>query len=104
MLKLALAACLASGVLSQHQHAAVIDFESCSELNKQIAAIAKLSGANITPFDCATLSVPLDYTKQTSGRLDLQVFKVNATAEPVLGTVLINFGGPGGTGAELLPI
>ncbi|KAK5316321.1 hypothetical protein LTR70_006275 [Exophiala xenobiotica] len=77
-----------------------IQFQPCPELNARITAITGVEG---TPFDCAKLSVPMDYTKIDSGPLELDLFRVNATEEPVLGTVLINFGGPGGTGAENLP-
>ena len=78
-----------------------INFEPCPELN---ANITRINGVEGTPFDCATLSVPLDYTDPEAGPLELELFRVNATEEPVLGTVLINFGGPGGTGAENLPV
>jgi hypothetical protein len=50
------------------------------------------------------LEVPLDYTFSSSTPLQLSLFKVNATGEPRLGSILINFGGPGGTGAQSLPI
>ena len=56
------------------------------------------------PFDCASLPVPLDYTDSGSGTLDLALIRVNATKEPVLGSVLWNPGGPGGTGVENLAI
>ncbi|ERF72654.1 hypothetical protein EPUS_05708 [Endocarpon pusillum Z07020] len=78
-----------------------IDWQPCLELNRNISALVGVEG---TPFDCAKLSVPLDYTNPESEPLDLDLFRVNATEEPVLGTVLINFGGPGGTAAENLPI
>lgn len=77
-----------------------IQFQPCPELN---ANITVFNGVNGTTFDCAQLLVPLDYTDPNSAPLNLSLFRVSATAEPVLGTVLINFGGPGGTGAENLP-
>ncbi|KIV91381.1 hypothetical protein PV10_05925 [Exophiala mesophila] len=77
-----------------------LDFQPCPTLNNQIS---RMMNGSISEFDCATLSVPLDYTDTSSGNLDLSLFRVNATAEPVLGSVLMNFGGPGGTGAENLP-
>lgn len=48
-------------------------------------------------------AVPLDYTSNESDSLDLRVFRVNATQQPVLGNLLVNFGGPGGAGADNLP-
>lgn len=56
------------------------------------------------PFDCASLPVPLDYTNPEAGTLDLALIRVNATQEPVLGSVLWNPGGPGGTGVENLAV
>lgn len=80
-----------------------IVWQACPELNTNISILNDNVGSN-TIFDCGTLTVPLDYTDPTSAPLDLALFKVNATREPVLGTVLINFGGPGGTGALNLPV
>ncbi|KAM0718309.1 hypothetical protein Q7P37_006641 [Cladosporium fusiforme] len=40
------------------------------------------------PFDCATISVPLDYTDEASESLQLQLVKVNATAQPAKGRVV----------------
>lgn len=84
-----------------HAATAALDFSPCPDLNDEIAT--ELSPANITTFDCANVTVPLDYTDPDSNSLDLNVFRVQATEEPVLGNVLINFGGPGGTGAQNLP-
>lgn len=77
-------------------------WESCPELNKQIAELS--SPLEITPFDCAHLEVPLDYRNPDAQSITLDLFKINATKEPVLGSILYNPGGPGGTGAENLPI
>ncbi|KIW99552.1 uncharacterized protein Z518_11291 [Rhinocladiella mackenziei CBS 650.93] len=90
----------AASALAHARDGKGINFQPCPELNANITAINGVEG---TPFDCAKLSVPLDYTDPESEPLELNLFRVNATAEPVLGTVLINFGGPGGTGAENLP-
>jgi len=57
-----------------------------------------------TEFECGKLSVPLDYTNSDPGSIQLELFRVQATKEPVMGTVLINPGGPGGTAAEAMPI
>lgn len=78
-----------------------INWQPCPELNTNISILNGMEG---TPFDCAKLSVPLNYNDPNSQPLDLDLFKVNATKEPVLGSVLINFGGPGGTGAQNLPV
>lgn len=69
-----------------------VNWQPCPELNQNITV---LNGVVGTTFDCAHLAVPLDYTGQNTELLELDLFRVNATREPVLGTVLVNFGGPG---------
>lgn len=52
-------------------------------------------------LDCATLSVPLDYSNPKDGRsIDLQLIRAKATKEPFKGSILTNPGGPGGSGVE----
>lgn len=87
--------------LPQHKADPGITWQPCPELNQNITILNGLQGST---FDCAHLEVPLDYTDVNSKPLRLDLFKVNATQEPRLGSVLINFGGPGGTGAQNLPI
>ncbi|KAJ9647661.1 uncharacterized protein PV06_00362 [Exophiala oligosperma] len=77
-----------------------IQWKPCPDLNKQIFEEIGVEGA---AFDCAKLPVPLDYTNPDSEKLELSLFKLNATKQPSLGTVLYNPGGPGGTGAQNLP-
>ena len=80
-----------------------LQWKPCPDLNKQIAELS--APYPITDFDCAKLQVPLDYScPETSEILELDLFRVNATKEPVLGSVLYNPGGPGGTAAENLPL
>lgn len=74
-------------------------WEPCPELNKQIAELSSL--LEIPPVDCAHLEVPLDYRNpDTSESITLDLFRINATKEPVLGGKLYNPDGPDGTGAE----
>ena len=47
------------------------------------------------PAECAIFQVPLDYDDDAAGTLDLDLIKIQATQEPVLGSILFNFGGPG---------
>jgi hypothetical protein len=52
-------------------------------------------------LDCATLSVPLDYSNSKDSRtIDLQLIRAKATKEPFKGSILTNPGGPGGSGVE----
>lgn len=53
------------------------------------------------PVSCATLEVPLDYTDDANAEtLQLDLIKVAASKEPVLGSMLINPGGPGSSGVK----
>lgn len=80
-----------------------IKWTSCPELNKNMTALTEATTTTHTPFQCGKLSVPLDYTKPDSKPLELDLFRVQATQEPILGTILFNPGGPGETAAESLP-
>ncbi|KAF2009112.1 hypothetical protein BU24DRAFT_359054 [Aaosphaeria arxii CBS 175.79] len=58
----------------------------------------ELDNSNRT-FECGTLSVPLDYTNNSSSqRINLEIIRVPATKEPRKGSIFFNFGGPGGDG------
>ncbi|KAK5052069.1 hypothetical protein LTR84_002873 [Exophiala bonariae] len=55
-----------------------------------------------TPLQCANLEVPLDYVNHSSNdTLSLTLVKVPARREPVLGSIIMNPGGPGGSGVEV---
>jgi hypothetical protein len=57
--------------------------------------------AHGAPLFCATLKVPLDYTNSKSTvTLDLQLIKVEATKQPVKGSIIMNPGGPGASGVK----
>jgi hypothetical protein len=72
------------------------DLEFPSSTKKQIATHGE-------PIFCATLPVPLDYTSPEKDRsLDLQLIRVKANKEPFKGSVLMNPGGPGGSGVEFV--
>ncbi|MFL1905238.1 alpha/beta hydrolase [Streptomyces tauricus] len=48
-------------------------------------------------LQCGKVTVPIDYAKPTEGTLDLAMARFRATGES-RGSVLLNFGGPGGPG------
>jgi pimeloyl-ACP methyl ester carboxylesterase len=56
------------------------------------------------PFQCATAPAPLNYADPNGTRIQLELVKLPA-AEPKkrIGSLFINFGGPGGAGTALLP-
>lgn len=55
------------------------------------------------PYQCANLSVPLDYTDtDSSEELVLNLVRVEALNKPAKGSILFNPGGPGGSGVEFV--
>lgn len=79
-----------------------IAWRSCPEVKELIDASNGVPSE--VPFDCGSLDVPMDYSDPDGKKLTLDLFRVNATKEPALGTVLWNSGGPGGTAGENLPV
>ncbi|KAL1616240.1 hypothetical protein SLS54_008533 [Diplodia seriata] len=54
------------------------------------------------PFECGNVSVPLDYTSPDSTELGIELIKYTASKQPSKGSILINFGGPGASGQQLM--
>ncbi|NEB78969.1 alpha/beta hydrolase [Streptomyces sp. SID14478] len=56
-------------------------------------------------WQCATLKAPLDYAKPDGTTLDLALIRAKARGDDGarIGSLLFNFGGPGGSGVDLLP-
>ncbi|MER6820637.1 alpha/beta hydrolase [Streptomyces cellulosae] len=52
---------------------------------------------------CATLKVPLDWSKPDGETIDLALIRAEATGDDRIGSLLFNFGGPGGSGVSTLP-
>ncbi|MFD4506539.1 alpha/beta hydrolase [Streptomyces sp. NPDC058457] len=52
-------------------------------------------------MQCAKVTVPLDYARPAKGTLDLALSRYRATGKSQ-GSVLLNFGGPGGSGVSQL--
>lgn len=66
----------------------------------------KSSGDEPAPGDgwqCATLKVPLDWSKPDGPTIGLALIRAKATGDDRLGSLLFNFGGPGGSGVDMLP-
>ncbi len=53
-------------------------------------------------LQCATLTVPLDYSDPTKGTIDLYVKRHPASGNKAVGTLLVNPGGPGVPGTSLV--
>ncbi|WP_157249130.1 alpha/beta hydrolase [Nonomuraea typhae] len=59
---------------------------------------------NDPTLECGKLPVPLDYGKPDGEKLDLALIRVKATGKERLGSLVFNFGGPGGSGVSTLPL
>lgn len=59
--------------------------------------------ASSSGFECATLKVPLDYTKPEGRKIGIALVRLKAT-DPSrrIGSLVFNFGGPGGSGVTTL--
>ncbi|WP_330331045.1 alpha/beta hydrolase [Streptomyces sp. NBC_00536] len=78
------------------------------------AALARFYGQHIRWGDCpdqpgapaalrcGTLTVPLDHADPAKGTLSIAMAKIPANGRKRLGSLLLNFGGPGGPGVEAL--
>ncbi|MEU8926382.1 alpha/beta hydrolase [Kitasatospora sp. NPDC048545] len=59
--------------------------------------------ADTSALQCASLKVPLDYTAPATGALDVAVVRNPATkADQRIGSLLLNPGGPGGSGVQMV--
>lgn len=55
-----------------------------------------LANLSVLPLNCAQFAVPLDYTDKSSNEtVKLDLIRVPATKQPALGSILLNYGGPG---------
>ncbi|MHC3469934.1 alpha/beta hydrolase [Streptomyces sp. 7R007] len=69
---------------------------------RQQIAWGKCEGAEVPKdLQCGKVTVPLDYTRPKAGTLDLALGRYRATGAK-RGSVLLNFGGPGGAGVPEL--
>lgn len=55
-------------------------------------------------LDCATLRVPMNYSNEQAGMIDIALNRLPASQQPAAGSLLFNPGGPGGSGIEVLEI
>ncbi|MFD0211788.1 alpha/beta hydrolase [Streptomyces hirsutus] len=54
-------------------------------------------------WQCGTLRVPLDWSEPDGGTIGLALIRAKATGDDRLGSLLFNFGGPGGSGVSMMP-
>jgi pimeloyl-ACP methyl ester carboxylesterase len=53
-------------------------------------------------LECTTLKVPMDYTRDASEEITLGINRLPALEQPARGSILVNPGGPGGSGMALV--
>lgn len=53
-------------------------------------------------LECATLSVPMDYSEPDGESIDVALIRHVASNDVAMGSLLLNPGGPGGSGVDLL--
>jgi hypothetical protein len=62
-------------------------------------AALNVHDAHKRTFQCGILAVPLDYSDSSSNQtLNLDIIKIPAIKDPKKGSILFNWGGPGGDG------
>ncbi|WAP58159.1 alpha/beta hydrolase [Streptomyces sp. S465] len=84
---------------SAHQK---LDWSACpTPSTSQDAAATKAPGKD---WECATLHVPLDYRKPRGRAIGIAMIRAKATGPGKhIGSLIFNFGGPGGSGVATLP-
>lgn len=61
-------------------------------------------GGGEIKWECAKLPVPVDYDKPDGDKIDLALIRTRATGKKDrIGSLIYNFGGPGGSGVDTLP-
>lgn len=89
----------ASASSSASEPAAHIDFSDCSQ---QFRAAITSAKAKSMQFSCGKLAVPLDYSEPGGATADIFVVRVRSTHQSQrIGSLLVNPGGPGGSGVNL---
>lgn len=61
------------------------------------------SPAPSSEWQCATLKVPLDWSEPGGAIIGLALIRAKATGGDRIGSLLFNFGGPGGSGVSTMP-
>ncbi|SNX63896.1 tripeptidyl-peptidase C [Streptomyces sp. TLI_55] len=62
------------------------------------------SPAPSSEWRCATLKVPLDWAKPQGKTIGLALIRAKARGGDRIGSLLFNFGGPGGSGVSMMPL
>jgi pimeloyl-ACP methyl ester carboxylesterase len=78
------------------------DFSDCSD-RINVSALGLPAGRQARlSFDCATITVPLDYGHPQGDTIRLELIRIHDSANTAhTGSLIVNPGGPGGSGLEL---
>lgn len=60
------------------------------------------TGADAGAYDCATVTAPLDWSDPADGEMELAIIRRAADSGSPLGSLLVNPGGPGASGYDLV--
>ncbi len=60
------------------------------------------TGADAGSYDCATITAPLDWDDPAAGEVELAIIRRAADSGTPLGSLLVNPGGPGASGYDLI--
>ena len=79
-----------------------IDFSDCSGLFNLSAAGIPADRRSKLTFDCGRQNVPVDYAQPNGPTISIEVIRVHYRDQPArIGSLLVNPGGPGGSGVFL---
>ena len=91
-----LAVALTATLLAAPPYAGGADADAPYHQKPTWAGCSGLPDGALKSTECATLTVPKDYAHPEAGQLDLAVSRIRASGPgPRLGSLLVNFGGPG---------
>ncbi|MET9519581.1 alpha/beta hydrolase [Streptomyces sp. NPDC002994] len=78
-----------------------LDWKRCAAPRKADGSAARAPGGD---WQCATLTAPLDYREPAGETIGIALIRSRATdADRRIGSLLFNFGGPGGSGVAAMP-
>ncbi|MGV9450536.1 alpha/beta hydrolase [Streptomyces sp. NPDC003635] len=85
----------AAAPLPAHLTSQKLDWDECEATED--------SAAPGGDWQCATLEVPLDWARPEGETLGIALIRAEATGDDRIGSLLFNFGGPGGSGVSMMP-
>lgn len=95
-------ACLpALSLLAGVSMGSIVAAASRNDASRSGPTWAKCDDPQLTEGECASVAVPLDYSKLAGPSIDLALYRIRATSQRI-GTLVVNPGGPGASGIDYL--